>query len=317
MFVKNTLSALLRGEVKNVLINTIQQQNRGFLFPEITSVILPSVRSKWNDVTIEKPKPGNGYYRRTVHYPEKYTLKPVPTTNLAGRDQITGRVVVGTLGGGLKHPFLWVDYKRIVPEGEPPLVERVLEVIPEPNRTAHVALVGNGDKLRYILATENMKPGDMITTSNELTRMAVRAKEGDAYPLGSLPIGSAVCCVEARPGEGGLFARAAGTQCTIIRKVDDRVVVVMPNKHEFSFDRRCMAVVGRISNAIHSSIPIGSPNRLRWLGNRPRSGWWQRKSGKHGRKVRKLPPCQEMRTVLPQDVKRMKMTLDDFPYHKP
>jgi len=36
-----------------------------------------------------------------------------------------GRVVVGTLGGGLKHPYLWVDYKRNVPPGSPPLVERV------------------------------------------------------------------------------------------------------------------------------------------------------------------------------------------------
>lgn len=37
-----------------------------------------------------------------------------------------GHVVVGTLGGGIKHPLLWVDYKRCVPEGmEGPLVERV------------------------------------------------------------------------------------------------------------------------------------------------------------------------------------------------
>jgi len=80
--------------------------------------------------------------------------------------------VVGTLGGGIKWPLLWVDYTRHVPQGSPPLVERVLEVFPEPTRTAHVALVGSGDRLRYILATENMKPGDIIKTSSELTRIA-------------------------------------------------------------------------------------------------------------------------------------------------
>ena len=53
-------------------------------------------------------------------------------------------------------------------------MEQVLEVMEEPNRTAHVALVGSGDKLRYIIATENMKPGDIITTSSELTRIAGR-----------------------------------------------------------------------------------------------------------------------------------------------
>jgi len=48
----------------------------------------------------------------------------------------------------------------------------VVEIIPEPTRTAHVALVGSGNKLRYVVATENMKPGDLIVTSSELTRIA-------------------------------------------------------------------------------------------------------------------------------------------------
>lgn len=46
--------------------------------------------------------------------------------------------------------------------------------------------------------------------------------------------------------------------------------------------------LGRISNVAHSSTPIGSAQRNRWLGNRPRSGLWQRKTGKHGRKIK--PP---------------------------
>jgi ribosomal protein L2 len=56
--------------------------------------------------------------------------------------------------------------------------------MPEPTRTAHVALVGSGSKLRYILATENMKPGDLITTSSELTRIAGKGftrKENDQF----------------------------------------------------------------------------------------------------------------------------------------
>ncbi|VVC96980.1 unnamed protein product [Leptidea sinapis] len=34
-----------------------------------------------------KPKPGFGKsYRRIVHFPEDYTVKPLEVTNLAGRD---------------------------------------------------------------------------------------------------------------------------------------------------------------------------------------------------------------------------------------
>ena len=46
------------------------------------------------------------------------------------------------------------------------------------------------------------------------------------------------------------------------------------------------------TNSIHplKALPIGSPNRMRWLGMRPRSGLWQRKDGTRGRKIKKPPP---------------------------
>lgn len=44
--------------------------------------------SKPNVVT---PKPGFGKsFRRIVHYPDEYTVKPLEVTNLAGRDPVTG-----------------------------------------------------------------------------------------------------------------------------------------------------------------------------------------------------------------------------------
>jgi len=279
-----------------------------------------SVRhARFKELNEELPKPGvGGYYRRTVHYPEKYTIKPVPYTNLAGRDPVSGRVIVGTLGGGIKWPLLWVDYVRTVPEGmEGPLVERVLQIIPEPTRTAHVALVGHSDKLRYIIATAKMKEGDLITTSTEVTRIAVRANEGDAYPLGSLPVNSKICCVEMTPGSGGFYARGAGTSCTILRKVGQRVIIMIPSKREMSLDQNCMAVVGRCSNVIWNTIHIGSPNNLRHMGYRPRSGLWQRKTGKHGRKLRRPPPCREIvaKELMIKKSPRIKLTLDEDVWH--
>jgi len=196
-------------------------------------------------------------------------------------------------------------------------VERVMEVIREPTRTAHVALVGHADKLRYIIATENMKAGDLITTSKELTRIAVRANEGDAWPLGSLPVNTKICCVEIDPGAGGFYARAAGSSCTIVRKLGNRVIVLIPSKRELSLDQTCMAVVGRCSHVNWSSTHIGSPNALRHMGYRPRSGLWQRKTGKHGRKLRRPPPCREIvpKEMMPQKVPITKLTLDEDVWH--
>lgn len=38
-------------------------------------------------------------------------------------------------------------------------------------RTANIALVAVGDRLKYILATENMKAGDLIKTSCHIPRI--------------------------------------------------------------------------------------------------------------------------------------------------
>jgi large subunit ribosomal protein L2 len=49
-----------------------------------------------------------------------------------------------------------------------PLEERVLRIHPDPVRTAHLALVGSGNNKRYVIATQNMKEGDIVKTSREI-----------------------------------------------------------------------------------------------------------------------------------------------------
>ncbi|KOX80164.1 39S ribosomal protein L2, mitochondrial [Melipona quadrifasciata] len=96
------------------------------------------------------------------------------------------------------------------------------------------------------------------------------------------------------PGQGGALIHAAGTCGLILKNDGDRVIVKMPSKKQFSLHQTCMATVGRLSNVLHGTTPIGSAQKNRELGNRPRSGLWQRKSGKHGRKIKPLPPIRKI-----------------------
>lgn len=132
--------------------------------------VLGCVRTKAK--IVEKPLIGHGIsFRRIVHFPEEYTIKPLEVTNLAGRDPKTGRKVVNGIGGGIKHKYHWIDWKRQGPKEGPPKVEKVLKIIKDGCRTSYVALVGAGDQLRYYLATENMKEGDLIKTSSHIPRI--------------------------------------------------------------------------------------------------------------------------------------------------
>ncbi|KAG2467465.1 RM02 protein, partial [Polypterus senegalus] len=103
-----------------------------------------------------------------------------------------------------------VDFQRLryEPENEnEPFEEKVVEVRYDPCRSADIALVAGGKRKRWIIASENMKAGDVVKTSGVISRMAVSAKEGDAYPLGALPVGTLVHNVEIEAGKGGHFEK--------------------------------------------------------------------------------------------------------------
>ncbi|OCT79632.1 hypothetical protein XELAEV_18026440mg [Xenopus laevis] len=156
-------------------------------------------------------------------------------------------------------------------------------------RSADIALVAGGKRKRWIIATENMQEGDLLTSSGHIGRMAVSAKEGDAHPLGALPVGTLISNLEFQPGKGAQYIRAAGTSGVLLRKVNGTAIVQLPSKRQIQVMETCVATVGRVSNIDHNKRIIGKAGRNRWLGIRPSSGLWKRKGGWAGRKIKPLP----------------------------
>ncbi|XP_076142158.1 large ribosomal subunit protein uL2m [Alosa pseudoharengus] len=225
---------------------------------------------------------------------DKYTIRPIGMKKTGGRDW-TGKVRTHGIGGGHKQRHRIIDFQRLryEPGNEPqPFEERIVEVRYDPCRSADIALVAGGNRKRWIIATENMEVGDLIKTSGVIGRMAVSAKEGDAHPLGALPVGTLINNLELFPGKGAKAIRAAGTSGVLLRKVSGTAIVQLPSKHQIQVSETCVATVGRVSNIDHNKRIIGKAGRNRWLGIRPSSGLWQRKGGWAGRKIRPLPPMK-------------------------
>ncbi|CAF3013340.1 unnamed protein product [Rotaria sp. Silwood2] len=188
---------------------------------------------------------GGFYYDHRIiipKMPEKYTVKPFETRKTGGNHPDTGRKEYRRVGGGLKKTWLWIDTMRKGPKIGPPLIERVIRIMNSDCHTAKVALIGHGNTLRYILATENLKVGDLVKTSGEIPKNPVKASEGDAYPVGALPIGTIVNCVEGYPGQGAKYAMNAGTYATIMKRIDDRCILQLPTKHEISILEQYIAI---------------------------------------------------------------------------
>ncbi|XP_070771982.1 large ribosomal subunit protein uL2m [Enoplosus armatus] len=225
---------------------------------------------------------------------EKYTIRPVGMKKTGGRDH-SGRIRTHGIGGGHKQKYRWVDFQRLryeTDKEDQPFEEKVVEVRYDPCRSADIALVAGGNRKRWIIATENMQAGDVIKTSGVIGRMAVSANEGDAYPLGALPVGTLVNNMEIQPGKGSEYIRAAGTSGVLLRKVNGTAIIQLPSKQQVQVLETCMVTVGRVSNIDHNKRIIGKAGRNRWLGIRPSSGLWQRKGGWAGRKIKPLPPMK-------------------------
>ena len=157
----------------------------------------------------------------------KYTVRKLPLTKLGGRDQLTGRKIIGRVGGGSKWKYRWIDWQRL-PEtwsrdGED-LVEKVISINYDPVRKPMIALTGYNDILRWQIATVGMKEGDLITTTWKIPKIPVKPIVGNSYPLGALPAGTQVCLVQkyhdvVAKERQDLYFYNENTSGTLIRKV--------------------------------------------------------------------------------------------------
>jgi len=258
-------------------------------------------------------------YHHIIHYPEdgKYTIKKLNVTKLGGRHPVTGRKVIEGVGGGSKQKARWIDWLRVPqdwPRDGSVLEERVIQISYDPMRKAMIAMTGWSDKLRWQIATDKMKEGDIIRTHTTIPKNPIRPVEGDSHPLGALPSGTVVCLVEKWPGEGAWFARNAEENAKILRKVGDRVVIKCWDRLEFAVPEEAQCVVGTVSIHPLKALPISSPNRMRWLGMRPRSGLWHRKDGYSGKKIKKPPPT--IQTTNHEEYMRGAGTDNSYPGYK-
>ncbi|CAD6198467.1 unnamed protein product [Caenorhabditis auriculariae] len=264
----------------------------------------PLPRYLWDMEDLEKKSGG------------QYTPEPLRINRLGGRNPETGRKVNQHIGGGTKFDYFMIDFHRRGPtEAGETYDERVLEVRRDPNRTSHIALLAGQKGKRWILATENMKAGDIVSTTCHLSENPVIGVEGNAYPLGSLAIGTIVNSVERYPTtESEVFVQSAGAAATIVRHQGDFTVVKLPHKHEFSMHRECMATVGRLSHADISSKIFGSAQMHRRFGYKMSSGLFHKKDGYFGRKVRALPPVRVLDAppTEPPPKQRFTLTKDDL-----
>lgn len=199
----------------------------------------------------------SGFEEITRGTPEKSLLEP---KKQAGGRNNQGHVTMRYKGGGHKKMYRVIDFKR----NKFGIPGRVAEIEYDPNRSARIALIhyADGEK-RYILHPKGLNQGDTI-----LSGPGTDIRNGNALPLGEMPLGTVVHNVELKIGKGGQIARTAGASVQVVAREGDYVTVRLRSGETRMIHTRCLATVGEVGNAEHELISIGKAGKNRWLGKR-------------------------------------------------
>jgi large subunit ribosomal protein L2 len=217
-------------------------------------------------MAIKKYKPTSPARRfYSVNKPAVTKDKPDKSLSISkkrsgGRNNM-GRITIRHRGGGHRKKVRIVDFRRNK-DGIPAVVKAIEY---DPNRNASIALLAykDGEK-RYIIAPDGLRAGDTVVSGD-----SAPIKIGNCLTLMNIPLGVEIHGIELSPKKGAQLVRGAGLSSQILAKEGKYAHIKMPSGELRLLDLRCRATIGKVSNALYSSISIGKAGRRRHMGRRP------------------------------------------------
>jgi large subunit ribosomal protein L2 len=95
-------------------------------------------------------------------------------------------------------------------------------------------------------------------------------RNGNAIPIGEVPLGTVVHNIELKAGQGGKIVRSAGSGAQVVAKEGDYVTLRLPSTEVRMVRKECLATIGQIGNVDHELQVLGKAGAMRWRGRRPK-----------------------------------------------
>ena len=198
--------------------------------------------------------------KRDLYKGKPYKPLTEKKTKNGGRNNL-GRITTRHKGGGHKHHYRIIDFKRSK-IGITGTVERIEY---DPNRSAYIALIKYEDGDRsYIIAPAKIKIGSKVLSAEQ-----TEINPGNSMKMSNIPLGTNVHCVEMKPGKGGQIARSAGTSARIVAKEGIYTTLRLQSGEMRKILSECRATIGVVSNSENNLRSFGKAGAKRWKGIRP------------------------------------------------
>ena len=218
-------------------------------------------------MAIVKSKPTSAGQRFVVRVvtPDLHKGRPygplVEKKNKSGGRNNAGRITTRHRGGGHKHHYRIIDFKR----NKDDIPARVERLEYDPNRSANIALLLYADgERRYIIAPRGVVQGDEL-----MSGASSPIKRGNALPLRNIPVGTTVHCIEMKIGKGAQLARSAGTSAQLVAREGLYATLRLRSGEMRRVHADCKATIGEVGNGEHNLRSLGKAGAKRWRGIRP------------------------------------------------
>ncbi|MGQ9583515.1 MAG: 50S ribosomal protein L2 [Thermoplasmatota archaeon] len=130
----------------------------------------------------------------------------------------------------------------------------VEEILHAPGRSTPLARVSYEDKggrrEALVLAPDSLQVGQQVRVGSDAP-----LEVGNTLPIGVVPVGTQVHNVEARPGDGGKFARAGGVAATVVSQ-GSLTTVQLPSGRFKTLNPLCRATIGFLSGGGRREKPF-------------------------------------------------------------
>jgi large subunit ribosomal protein L2 len=130
----------------------------------------------------------------------------------------------------------------------------VVGIVHSPGHTAPLAKIRFGEKEVLMLASDGLQIGESISIGK------VSVDRGHVLPLGRIPESTLVFNVESKPGDGGKFARSAGTAAMVVSH-GAKTTVRLPSGKYKSFSPKCRATVGVVAGSGRGEKPFAKAGK--------------------------------------------------------
>ncbi|MGC9105740.1 MAG: 50S ribosomal protein L2 [Thermoprotei archaeon] len=164
-------------------------------------------------------------------------------------------------------------WTRVAPARFPSVIKgktgRVVDILHNPGQVAPIAkIVTDQGEEFYVPAVQGLSVGQTVSIGS-----GSQPTTGNIVVVGEAPEGAIVSNVEKRRGDGGKFARSAGSYAVVVGRAGNKVLIRLPSGKIAQVNSDALAIIGTVAGGGVTEKPLLKAGNAYWKWKKKARKW--------------------------------------------